>query len=281
MTTQPVLVVNADDFGLTPGVCRGILHAHDHGIVTSTSVLVGAPAFEAHAPSLRDSDLGVGLHLCLVGEDPPLLSAAEIPTLVERDGRLPSDWRRFLRRAALGRLDPDDISRELTTQAEKAADAGLRLGHLDAHQNLQLWPPVGAIAIDLARALGVDVLRVTSSDRWGPTGIGVRVLGARLRRAARAAGVVVPDHAAGLDSAGHLSGTTLFAEIADLGKRAGHADLAVHPGLPDDPDRSRYRWGYEWGAELEALCSPAASAAVRAAGFRLGDFADLARAARG
>jgi predicted glycoside hydrolase/deacetylase ChbG (UPF0249 family) len=40
-----LLIVNADDFGLTPGVSAGILDAHRHGIVTSTSVIAVAPAF--------------------------------------------------------------------------------------------------------------------------------------------------------------------------------------------------------------------------------------------
>lgn len=74
--------MNADDYGLTPGVCEGILRAHREGIVTSTSVLTPAPAFEAHVGALRDSGLAAGLHLAVVGEDPPLLSASEIPSLV-------------------------------------------------------------------------------------------------------------------------------------------------------------------------------------------------------
>jgi predicted glycoside hydrolase/deacetylase ChbG (UPF0249 family) len=57
------LIVNADDFGLTPGVTRGILRAHVAGIVTATSLMVLEPAapyaarLAAHVPSLD-----IGLH---------------------------------------------------------------------------------------------------------------------------------------------------------------------------------------------------------------------------
>jgi len=34
------LIVNADDYNLTPGVCRGILAAHQEGVVTSTTFMV-------------------------------------------------------------------------------------------------------------------------------------------------------------------------------------------------------------------------------------------------
>jgi hypothetical protein len=71
---------------------------------------------------------------------------------------------------------------------------------------------------------------------------------------------------------------TLVRTIESLGRSSGHADLTVHPGVAGDPDRDRYRWGYSWPDELEALCSAAAADAVHRAGFVLGSFDDLARA---
>ena len=53
--TDRLLIVNADDYGLTPGVSRAILRAHRDGIVTSTSALALAPGFAHSAPALRDT----------------------------------------------------------------------------------------------------------------------------------------------------------------------------------------------------------------------------------
>ena len=64
--------------------------AHLDGVVTSTSVLAVGRAFEGAATMLRATPtLDVGAHLALVGEDPPLLPAREIPTLVDADGAFP------------------------------------------------------------------------------------------------------------------------------------------------------------------------------------------------
>ena len=104
---ERLLVVNADDFGLTPGICDGILRAHAGGIVTSTTVIAVGPALAGRVEALHSSGLATGGHLTLVGEDPPLLSAAEIPTLVDDRGRLAPSWRTFVRRAALGRVDAE------------------------------------------------------------------------------------------------------------------------------------------------------------------------------
>src|SRR5690242_9856069 len=60
------LVVNADDFGLSPAVNLGILRAHAEGIVTSTSLMVRQPAAEAAAEDARTVPaLSVGLHVDL------------------------------------------------------------------------------------------------------------------------------------------------------------------------------------------------------------------------
>jgi len=58
-----LLVVNADDLGLSPGVNDGIIDAHENGIVTSASLMVNRPAAE-HAAALLDAHpaLSVGLH---------------------------------------------------------------------------------------------------------------------------------------------------------------------------------------------------------------------------
>src|SRR5207248_8041444 len=69
MTDAPRLVVNADDFGLSTGVNRGILEAHAAGVVSSVSVLVNTPGWTDALRRLRDlgpaPGLGVGLHLNL------------------------------------------------------------------------------------------------------------------------------------------------------------------------------------------------------------------------
>ncbi len=65
------LIVNADDFGASPGINRGILEAHQGGILTSTSLLVNRAASEAAALLGRDaSELSIGLHVDVRDEGP-------------------------------------------------------------------------------------------------------------------------------------------------------------------------------------------------------------------
>src|SRR5437879_6831057 len=60
------LIVNADDFGLSPETNRGIVTAHESGIVTRASLMVRYPAaLEAAEYARQHPRLGVGLHLDL------------------------------------------------------------------------------------------------------------------------------------------------------------------------------------------------------------------------
>jgi chitin disaccharide deacetylase len=272
-----LLIVNADDYGLTKGVSRAILHAHQEGIVTSTSALAVAPGFKPTVAWLRDTEgIGIGAHLAAVGEDPPLLSALEVPTLVDGQGRLASSWKSFLPRMAARQIDPDDLRLEFAAQIQRLQGAGLPLTHVDTHQHLHLWPGVADVVLDLAAEHGIPAVRVTRSSSLSPVGLLVRRLSARLARRADQRGLRSTDTATGLDQAGRFDGDRMRRAIARLGAgSAATAELGTHPGQPGDADLDRYAWGYRWADELKALTAPATAAAVADAGFTLGTYADL------
>jgi chitin disaccharide deacetylase len=58
------LIVNADDFGLSRGINRGIIQSHEYGIVTSASLFANGPAFDDALEKITTCPkLGVGVHL--------------------------------------------------------------------------------------------------------------------------------------------------------------------------------------------------------------------------
>jgi predicted glycoside hydrolase/deacetylase ChbG (UPF0249 family) len=89
------LIVNGDDFGASSGINRGIVEAHERGILTSTSLMVNMPATEeAVAMSGAHPDLSVGLHVNFTNEgDDPVVDIADVEAC--RD-ELASQFDRFL-----------------------------------------------------------------------------------------------------------------------------------------------------------------------------------------
>jgi chitin disaccharide deacetylase len=94
------LIVNADDFGASGGVNRGIMEAHREGILTSASLMVeGKASEEARDLATSAPGLSVGLHFVLDGEgrsfvQDPVAAAREIQRQLDRFqallGRLPT-----------------------------------------------------------------------------------------------------------------------------------------------------------------------------------------------
>lgn len=281
MTGRP-LVVTADDLGLTLGVNRAVRRAHLEGLVTATSVLAVGRAFQDAMAMLRDTPtLDLGVHLALVGEDPPVLPATQVPTLVDRRGRFPLTYRHFLARAATGRVDVDDVRRELAAQVATVLAGGLPVSHLDTHQHVHLWPPVASVVLDLAAEHGIEHVRLPRSHARGPVPLGVNTLARLLERRLRERGMPVLDYA-GLDEAGAMDRPAIARAAATLAWRADRsgpgAEINVHPGQID-ADSSRFAWNYRWEDELAALVDPATGRDIAAAGFTPVSFASLTRGA--
>lgn len=268
MTDTP-LIVTADDYGLTDLTCHAIIDAHRRGIVTATSVLAVAPGIERRLRFLDDvPSLSVGVHLALVGEDPPLLSTREIPTLVGAAGGFRPSWRQLLPALAAGRIDPDDMRRELEAQVALVAEY-VQPTHLDTHQHVHLWPKVGSVVVALAVLRGVRAVRVPRATGGGVRARAINHLAARLAGALDRAGIEHTDRFCGLDEAGRWNAERLVSVLEVLARGDGSLECNVHPGAADDTERDRFAWGYAWGQELEAMVDPDVRRAVGRLRFEL------------
>jgi hypothetical protein len=142
------LIVNADDYGRSPGVSQGILEAHTQGIVTSTTVMINQPGVETQlAEALACPGLGVGLHLVFTAGR-PLLPQEAAPSLVDSEGR-------FLRQHTLWAqaetVSLDHLCAELHAQMQRfLALTGHLPDHLDCHHFVHLYPPFFQVYADLA-----------------------------------------------------------------------------------------------------------------------------------
>jgi predicted glycoside hydrolase/deacetylase ChbG (UPF0249 family) len=268
-----LLIVGCGGYGTSEKGARAVLAAHRRGIVTSTSVRPTGPAFERTLAWLADSPrLGVGVQLVAVGDDPPLLSAAEIPTLLDRRGRLRSSWRQLVPLLTAGRVDPDDLRREFAAQFERVAERDVSVDHLDTAQDLQRWPVVAKVVVGLADRHGVGAVRVPRSSAHSPSAVVDRRLAHSLERRARHRGLVSPGASAGGDEAMDLPAIIrALHRLATSGARS--AELVTRVAVAGSTAAA------SMDEELAALTSGTVRHAVQEYQFALGTFRDLARAA--
>jgi chitin disaccharide deacetylase len=58
------VIINADDFGMSAEIDRGILEAHDRGVVTSASLMVDEPNARAAVEQAKQrAGLSLGIHV--------------------------------------------------------------------------------------------------------------------------------------------------------------------------------------------------------------------------
>lgn len=129
-----LLIIHADDVGLSETENLASFEAMDKGLVNSGSIMVPCSGFSQIAEfcrTRRKADLGV--HLTLTSEWSafkwgPVISPDKVPSLVDENGM-------FFESADLlvQNFSPEDIKTELTGQIEMALNAGIDLTHIDSH----------------------------------------------------------------------------------------------------------------------------------------------------
>ena len=197
IASKKYLIVNADDFGQSAGINRGIIRAHEYGIVTSASLMVRWPAAaEAAAYGRRRPDLSLGLHLDLGewtfrgGSWVPLYEVTSLDDLESVRSEVAGQL------AAFRRLTGKDPS------------------HLDSHQHVHQREAVQSVVLEWAEKLGASLRHFCRhvsycGDFYGQT----------------AEGSPIP---------GRISVNGLIQIVARLSP--GWTELSCHPGVAADLD---------------------------------------------
>jgi len=275
-----MLVVNADDFGCSPGVSRGILRAHREGVVTSTSVLGNCDDLRGVCALLGEApDLGVGVHLTLVGGR-PVSASASLPSLTNPDGGFPTRAQDVFKSWMIGNVDIHEIEREFDAQVSRLRDAGVRPDHVDTHRHLGFVPAVGRAMETVARKHGIAGIRsaverptlawLTDPTRGLEAGLltGLAWLTRRQMGALRHG-----PQSWGFVEVGRLDEVRILEILGRMGP--GAHELICHPGEEDDTGAEPGEAPHLRAHELVALTSHKVRRAFERRGVKLVRWKDL------
>lgn len=271
------LIVNADDYGRTAEVSRGVRQAHLHGIVTSTTCMMNMSNIVQDIKlALEETpNLGMGVHLVLTAGK-PLSSPEAVDTLIDPDER-------FLKYdgllSSLGQLDIAQVQAEWHVQIEAfMAATGRQPTHLDSHHHSSYFSePLMRAMLELAREYDCAI---------------------RLPRAFRADGRLdglpeqvqepIQDYAPRLLAEFNPRCPDAFygSFYDDLATRdellrildklpPGVSEIMCHPGYTDTGLIASSSYARQREGELEIITDPAIKEAIAQKGIELISFADV------
>jgi predicted glycoside hydrolase/deacetylase ChbG (UPF0249 family) len=259
------LIVNADDFGQTPGINRAVLELHQAGLLTSASLMARAAATDqAIEIALATPTLGVGCHVVLTDGE-PVLPPAQVASLLDPSTNLfiPS-LTGFLGRLFAGRIRADEIQAEATAQIQYLQSCGLQVTHIDTHKHTHMFPRVLRPLLRGARACGIHLVRNPFEPVWAiraTAGAGfvraaqvsiLRSLQSTWRRILAEEGFKTTGGTIGVSGTGALDTVTLHRLLDRV--PAGTWELVTHPGYNDaDLARVQTRLRASRDIEREAL----------------------------
>ena len=268
------LVVNADDFGFTRDVNRGIVTAHTDGILTATTLMANGGAFDdAVNLAIANPSLDIGCHLVMIGGN----------SLLDSNRALPRTVPELVRAVLLGRVDPYS---ELRAQIQKILSAGLQPTHLDTHKHTHLMPQVLDAVARLSEEFSIRWVRRPfdyplsgAANKIPPlkrfTSRALQLVRNRFHARLTKHGCRTTDYFAGFQLTGRFESKELAMLFGALPE--GSVEFMCHPGFctselrgaPTRLKESRER-------ELNALTDPAVRAVIEQQGVIVTNYRNLA-----
>ena len=236
------LILNADDFGLTPGVNHSILDLHRHGALTSATLMATADYTDEAASGTMASGLGVGCHVVLV-DGQPALPAESVPTLAPKGGAFRPTLGSFVLDLMRGRIPESQIEAEAIAQIRRLQNAGIHPTHVDTHKHTHMFARVLRPLICAALQCGVRAVRNPFEPDWAIQAtrhaprlrrMQVRALSTQRRtflRLVREAGLATTDGAIGVVATGTFNAETVQSLLSTM--PPGTWELVCHPGYLD------------------------------------------------
>lgn len=290
---MPRLILNADDFGLTPGVNQSVVELNRAGALTSATLMATAGHFSAAAAealSLPGSSedhpaLGIGCHVVLV-DGLPRLPRTDLPALALPSGQFRPTLSAFLYDLLRGSIPEAEIELEAIAQIRYLQAAGVKVTHVDTHKHTHMFTRVLRPLLRAAVACRVRAIRNPFEPSWSVAAtpgapaarrLQVKLLGTQRKtflRRVREAGMVTTDGALGVLATGTLDSATLKKLLDKMPE--GTWELVCHPAYYDrDLEAVHTRLRESRATEHMALLQTVPHFVKQHAGLQLINFGQL------
>ncbi|MDF2678898.1 MAG: hypothetical protein K0R47_88 [Brevibacillus sp.] len=217
------IIINADDFGMSPSTDDAIIQTFSIGALSSTTIFANGSSFEAACQRAHEEKLQnhIGLHINLTESLPLTDGIRKCPRFCDADGYfLPKNNTLSHLFLPMNADDKIALANELRAQIRRCRQHGLPLTHADSHNHVHTEIMIGTLIMDVLKEEDIPFLRLT------------RNIGTDMSAAKK----VYKSFYNGILSSKGLRGVNYFGEFEDMiaiykngGNRTGSVEIMCHP----------------------------------------------------
>ncbi len=280
------LIITGDDFGLALPINEAIIEAHQTGVLTTASLMVGEGfCQDAVERARRTPSLKVGLHLTLV-EGHPVSDRCEVPDLVDARGLFSI----HLARAGFRFFFHPGIRKQLETEIRAQFEAfhktGLAMDHVNAHNHMHLHPTILRLMLKVGKDYGLTAVRLPNEPPLQSSRASGKPLGPRLaswiflwpwinlmRRSLCRARIRYNDFFFGMEDSGSMTKNLALRIMGSLAN--GTTEICFHPATRRSKEIDQCMPNYRHVDEFLALTHESVLRAARASDIQIIAFNNL------
>jgi len=254
------VIFNADDFGFSKGVNKGVAYCMKKGIVSSTSLLTNMPSTENAFSMIKKNKIkDVGIHLNIsIGR-----SINGKSSLTDNKGNFIGAYLLHLK-LLFKFVRFNDIEDEFKSQIEYMIDRGVYPNHIDSHVYVHSYKSILNICIKLAKKYNIPKIRNSyDSNLLKNYNIFnfqyyiltfVNTMAKSQKKILHTNYIKTTDFFHGIMQMGSVNPLKYFIQLINNLKEGTH-EIMCHPGYVDEELRSCSSYTFEREPELKALCS--------------------------
>lgn len=286
------IIINADDFGLSRSVNKGIIRTFKEGVLTSTSLLPNMPGFDDAIDLINlNPRLSVGIHLNIF-RGKPILPAIRLKSLTKKGLFLGNPYT-LIHSIYTKNLDLNELELECRAQIEKLLKKNIQITHLDSEKNLHLIKPIFDTIIKISQDYGIYKIRyinkipchniITASDIFKNkfyNSLLLKIFSSQNKLSIRKYNLKTTDFFYGISNNNTTAIIFEFKKILQSFKE-GTLEIMCHPGYIDEEwdnyplNIEKYYLNNTREAELNALTDPELKKIINKLDIKLITFKDL------
>ncbi len=281
------VIINADDFGLSKSINKGIIECYKRGILTSASLIVNAPGFEDAIDLIkRNLGLSTGIHINVI-RGKAVLPADKVK-YISQNGLFLGNMFRILKISYLHKRQLKELEMEFRAQIERALDSGINITHIDSEKHIHMIGPIFEIISRIAIEYGIPRIRYVKEAPIDPGNMHnlyylfkkqfykillFNLVSIKKRSLGYKFPIKITDYFYGLYNSGSL--TTEKYERIFMGIKNGTTEIMCHPGYIDEEWKKyplsleKFYLNQNRERELNALIDPKVKELVYKLGIKL------------